>query len=164
MRNSWVWQSTRLIDIQCLIFTNSTYQSLSSDGDNYLCSQEVPSLEPVFPRAHHGVLPSHSISLGYILILFSRPYETGQLGIATSYELHGRSSILHRGKRFFSTPQCPDRLCGPSTVLSNGYRELLPPEEKQPVREHDHSPLSSAEDKSGGAIPPLLDLHGVMLN
>jgi hypothetical protein len=32
------------------------------------------------------------------------------VGIAMGYELDGWASILGRGKRFFSTPQRPDRL------------------------------------------------------
>jgi hypothetical protein len=49
------------------------------------------------------------------------------VGIATGlYGLEDRGSIPGRGKRFFSSPQRPDRLWGPSSLLSNGYRGLSP--------------------------------------
>jgi hypothetical protein len=47
------------------------------------------------------------------------------VGIASDYWLTGRSSIPGRGKRFLSTPQRPDRLWGPPSLLSKGYRQLL---------------------------------------
>jgi hypothetical protein len=58
------------------------------------------------------------------------------------------------GARFFSSLQCSDRFWGPPTLLSNGYRRLNP-RVKREWREADHSPLSSAEVKNGGIIPPL---------
>jgi hypothetical protein len=33
--------------------------------------------------------------------------------IVTDHTLDGRGSIIDRGKRSFSSPQCPDRLRGP---------------------------------------------------
>jgi hypothetical protein len=41
------------------------------------------------------------------------------VGIATSYDLDGWVSIPGRGKRFFSSPQQPDRLWSPPNQ-SNG--------------------------------------------
>jgi hypothetical protein len=38
----------------------------------------------------------------------------------------GRGSIPGRDKRFFSTLQRPDRLWGPPSLVSYGYRRLLP--------------------------------------
>jgi hypothetical protein len=48
------------------------------------------------------------------------------VGIATGYGLDGRGSISGGGKRFFCTPQHPDRLLGRSNLLSNGHRGLFP--------------------------------------
>jgi hypothetical protein len=42
-----------------------------------------------------------------------------------SYGLDGRDSIPGRDKRFVSTPQRPDRLWGPPSLLSNGYWGLI---------------------------------------
>jgi hypothetical protein len=37
-------------------------------------------------------------------------------------------------------PLCPDRLCGPPSLLSNRYRELFPRKKSGREREADHSP------------------------
>jgi hypothetical protein len=60
-----------------------------------------------------------------------------------------RGSIPWREKRFFSTPQRPDRF------VSNGYLGLFPRGVKRPRREADHSHPSNAKVRNGGAIPPL---------
>jgi hypothetical protein len=41
------------------------------------------------------------------------------------YRLDGRGSIPVRGKKFLSSPQRPDRLWGPPSLLSDGYRWLF---------------------------------------
>jgi hypothetical protein len=48
------------------------------------------------------------------------------VGIATRYGLDGRDSVPGRGRRSFSTPQRPDPLWGPPSLLSNGHRRLFP--------------------------------------
>jgi hypothetical protein len=62
-------------------------------------------------------------SIFNILALFIRRWERI---IETGYKLEGRGSILGRGERFFSSPQHPDRLSGPPSLLSNAYLELFP--------------------------------------
>jgi hypothetical protein len=48
------------------------------------------------------------------------------VGIAMGYGVDAQVSITGRGKRFFSTPQRPDQLWGPDSLLSNGYLGLFP--------------------------------------
>jgi hypothetical protein len=64
---------------------------------------------------HSGPLPN----FGSFLAL------DNSVGIGMCYGLDGQGSILGRGKRFFSTPQCPDRLWTPPSLLSNGYHGLF---------------------------------------
>jgi hypothetical protein len=69
-------------------------------------------------------------------------------------------------KRFFSSLQCPNRLWGSRSLLSNGNRGIFPWEVKRPKREGDNSSPSSAEVKNDGAIPPLSNMsswHGAYL-
>jgi hypothetical protein len=79
------------------------------------------------------------------------------VGIATGCGLDSQDLIPDRGKRFFSTPKCPDQLWGPPSLLISGYQELFPGGwgVKQSGHEADHSLPSSAEVKNGGALPPL---------
>jgi hypothetical protein len=46
------------------------------------------------------------------------------ISVVSDYKLHDRASIPGRGKGFF--PLCPDRLWGPLSLLSNGYRGPFP--------------------------------------
>jgi hypothetical protein len=63
------------------------------------------------------------------------------------------SSISGRDKRFFSSPQHPDELWGPPSLLFNGYQGVM-----QQAREAEHLPPSGAEVKNGGAIYILPDI------
>jgi hypothetical protein len=76
----------------------------------------------------------------------------GETCIATGWAARGS---IPGSARFFSYLQRPDRFWGQPSLLSNGYRRALFLRIRQPCREADHSPPSSAEVKHGGAIPPL---------
>jgi hypothetical protein len=56
-----------------------------------------------------------------ILLCWSRD---NLVSIASGYGLDDRGSIPDSGKRLFTFPQHLDRLWGPHSHLSNGYREL----------------------------------------
>jgi hypothetical protein len=62
--------------------------------------------------------------------------------MATGYVFDVRDSIHGRGKRFSLSPQCPDRLWGPPSVITNGYFFL---ELKKPERESHCTASTSAE-------------------
>jgi hypothetical protein len=70
------------------------------------------------------------------------------------YGLDGPISISDSA-RYFCCPQRPDRLCGPPSVLSTGYRGHFPRWTKRHSRVADHSISFGAEVKKTGAIPPL---------
>jgi hypothetical protein len=75
-------------------------------------------------------------------------------GIATGYALDGRCSIPERGKKYLSFPQRQDLPLERPILQGNGG--FFPGRVKRQEREADHSPLSNAEVKNGGAIPPFL--------
>jgi hypothetical protein len=66
------------------------------------------------------------------------------VGIATGYGMDNRGVGVRVPvrSRIFSSPLRPDRLWGPPSFLSNGYRG-----QKRQGREADHSPPASAEVK-----------------
>jgi hypothetical protein len=79
------------------------------------------------------------------------------VGIATSYGLNGQGWIPGSA-RLFSSPQCPNRLWGPTSLLSIGYQGLFPRGMKRQGHEADYLPPSRAEVKKGEALPPLLHM------
>jgi hypothetical protein len=105
-------------------------------------------IKDVFPRVEDSLILVHGDS---------------SVGLATGYGLDGRGSFPGRGKRFVSSPQRPDRLWGPPSHLTNGYRGAFSLVVKRPGSKADYSPPSSVEIKNDGAIPPFaIHLHGVL--
>jgi hypothetical protein len=82
------------------------------------------------------------------------------VGIATGYRLDGPGLITGTAKFVsLSYPhRLQDRLWGLPSLFSNGYRGLFRSGVDWQGREADHSSLSSADVKNGGAIPPLPDV------
>jgi hypothetical protein len=62
-----------------------------------------------------------------------------------------KSVLFDGGKHFINYIHKP--VWDPPRFLPNTYRGPFPTEVKRPGREADHSPLSNAEIKNGGAIP-----------
>jgi hypothetical protein len=83
-------------------------------------------------------------------IIYDFIYITGaavaQSVLVSDYGLGDQGSIPDRGREFFFQPLRPDRLWGPPSLLSNGYRGPIPL--GTPGRDADHSPPSSAEVES----------------
>jgi hypothetical protein len=53
------------------------------------------------------------------------------VNMVSGYGLGGRALEVRspaKAKEFFLWPLCPDRLCGPPSLLYNGYRRVLSPE------------------------------------
>jgi hypothetical protein len=71
------------------------------------------------------------------------------VSIATTYgqDDRGVGVRVPVGSRIFSSPNRPDRLWGPPNLLSNEYQGLFSLGVKQPGREVDHSPPTSAKVK-----------------
>ena len=66
------------------------------------------------------------------------------------------------GKRFSPSPDRPDRLWGPHSLLFNGYRGPSPPRVQMPAEEVDHILHLVTRLRMSGAIPlPAIYLHGV---
>jgi len=55
--------------------------------------------------------------------------------------------LYARGKRFFSSPNCTERLWSPPSLIRSGFRGSFPVV-KQPEREVSHSPPFSAKVKN----------------
>jgi hypothetical protein len=111
------------------------------------------------------IMNPSQIYLPYLEGIWSRD---SVVGIATGYVPDYRvvGVRVQAGSRIFFFPCRPDRLCGPSSILSNGCRGLFPPVVERLGREADHSFPASAEVKKMWiyiSTPPTC-LHGVMLN
>jgi hypothetical protein len=80
-------------------------------------------------------------------------YLDSSVDIATCYELDSRGSNPSRSIFLYSTASRP--ALGTTQLLTQSVPGALSPGVKRPGREADHSPLSRAEIKNGGAIRPV---------
>jgi hypothetical protein len=69
------------------------------------------------------------------------------VGIANGYGLDNQGVRIRVQVVQEFSPRRPDRLWGPLSLLSNGYRGIFPPRVKRQGREADQSPQTSAEVK-----------------
>jgi hypothetical protein len=95
----------------------------------------VHTFPPYFTKIHSDII------FPYMLTSMSRYSDWLQAGRSDD-----RGSIPGGGWELLSSTPCPDRLWGPPSLLSNGYRRLFL-RVKRPGREADHTPPSSAEVK-----------------
>jgi hypothetical protein len=128
-----------------------------------LCKRSPPI---VISRLHEPRLTTIEFGVSYIFICL-RIYlsinpsvyieETYYTATPESGWLSRYSDGLQVGRpgKTFSSPQRPDRLSGPPSLLSKVYRRQFPRGVKRPKREADHSPPSSVQFRNGGAVPPL---------
>jgi hypothetical protein len=81
-----------------------------------------------------------------------------------NYGLDNWGLIPGRGMRFLCFPE-PRAFLGTTQPTVQRIQKALFPGVKMQGRESDDSPLSSAEEKKDGALPPLpIYLHGIVLN
>lgn len=71
---------------------------------------------------NHSVLFIWDLFQYYALSIHRNGYSSD--GIGMGYGLHGRGSIHHRGKIYFSTSLPPERLWWPPSLLTNGRKRL----------------------------------------
>jgi hypothetical protein len=111
-----------------------------------------------FRRPMLFYVPQKITLTSYIYIAGSR---ASVVDISTGYGLDG-SEVGVRvpvGSRIFSPPRRSDRLWGPRSLLSNGYRVLFPRVVRRPGRE-----LVPRSRKCGSIHPLPIRLHIVVYN
>jgi hypothetical protein len=77
------------------------------------------------------------------------------VNIVTGHRLDGQGLIPGKDKSFFCTPQRPDQLLDPHSLLSSGHWGALSLGAQQLGHEADHLPPSIAEVMNGRAMPSL---------
>jgi hypothetical protein len=106
--------------MQIFLKGNASIDTNRPQLQNYLSSKKETN------HIMAGLKPAPKI-IGKCLVFIMRGGRSwySSVGIVTGHGLDSRGQIPSRSKRFFSSPQHPDRLWVPLIVLSNGYQGLL---------------------------------------
>jgi hypothetical protein len=89
-------------------------------GDYGILTAFLADILELVPNVHQRV--SYTSFVIHAYPINGVTIRDSSVGITTGYGLGGHVSSPGRSKRFFSTPQRPDWLWGPPSLLSNGYR------------------------------------------
>jgi hypothetical protein len=119
-----LWSDENICHLEIIFYKESLYNIPYVLTFKFI--QENAKISPPLGNDRFPPGPSQFfIHLSLCTVLKYR-IQDSSVGIEAGYGLDGRGSIPGRDKRPSSTPQRPDRLWGPPSLLSNGYRELFP--------------------------------------
>jgi hypothetical protein len=135
------------------------------------CSEDGGSLETLVSNKLHGITSQKTVTSTYQFICTLRKRFQGFWVLKYSTvdtrddKLVGQGPIPRREKSFFSSPQSPDRLWGPPSLLFHGYWGLFPWKwsgQCMKLTNHLHSLPTSRMVEIHLHSP--ICLHGVVLN
>jgi hypothetical protein len=142
-----------LLSSSCLFHSSFVLRSSRLSVDLSLCFYKI--------LAHTSLLMSLIVTICYTnhiptfvsnTTLYNLQYGAGvaqSVYYLTTDWTTGRSGFDFRQRqKIFLYPLCPDRLWGPPSLMSNGYRGSFPQGKVGPLRDADHWPLSSTEVKN----------------
>jgi hypothetical protein len=128
--------------IKCTSFVKKNYSSYLILEQCVKCSVSLEAVKPTFINAARNTCSKKAVDSYPGTFDIRCPTKSAGYGL-DDWEVGVQVPV---GSRFFTSPCCPDRLCGPPNLLYNGYGGSFL-RVKRPGREADHSPPTSAEVK-----------------